>query len=275
MSENNNTNYKRILNYIDLIKRNPKKDVKFFYFDEGSKFIVDGNRLKLLPFMYHQFYLKDEFYVHVNPIEQKVMYYAFDIGNYIEADHIKEEEGYMAWKDVEDCIYNFFVLNIKDLTGSATPYMDVQEPSRTTTFSGNNANHHIHSGYNNVHTSPYGYGTQAYRDREAFFDKLWPLIKENKTSKAMDLIGEHVAKMCNDKKFEELNIILSIISFDKLNVPTMLGILDATYNSDHLLKSRKDFYEKVRSHITKLKPARAGIILRNLEPGKSKDITVS
>ena len=46
MNNYGGNNYQKILNYIDIIQRNPKEGVKYFYFDDGKKFIVDGSMLK-------------------------------------------------------------------------------------------------------------------------------------------------------------------------------------------------------------------------------------
>lgn len=269
-------NYQRILNYIELIQKKAKKDVKFFYFEDGKKFIVDGNRIKLLPFEFHKLYSKDEFYVHINPSDKKVMYYAFDIQDYVSGKNVNEEEGYMKWEDVEDCIYNFFVLNIKELAETIAPYTEVQDPKPSQTTYQHNHGYtpgYNGGGYGNHTPTNYtsGYGTGSYKEREAFYDKLWAFLKENKTTSALDFIGTHFKKMSEDKKFEDIDTMLRLISFDKLNTPTMLGILDATGVSDDHLKSRKEFFDKVKAHLTKIKPARAGFLLRNLEPGKMKN----
>lgn len=273
-TEYNGTNYDRILNYITIIQRKPKKDVKFFYFDEGKKFIVEGHKLKLLPLEYHQFYDNDEFYVHVNPTEKRVMYYAYDIKNYEGDKHVNEKEGYIPWDDIEDCIYNFFVMHVKELADTTTPYIDVQEPVKKTPKTYDYRNGHDYSGYNGGYNTgykpePFGYGTSAYKEREAFYDKLWDLLKVNKSSQALDHINVQLKKMREDKKFDELDVLIKSISFDKLTIPTMLGVLDATIGADDLLKSRKDFFDKVKTHIMKVRPSRAAKILHKLEPVKA------
>jgi len=269
-TEYSGNNYDRILNYIKIIQRKPKKDVKFFYFDEGIKFIVDGNRLKLLPLEYHKHYSKDEFYVHVNPSEKRIMFYAYDIMNYTEEKHVNEEEGYMNWEALEDCIYNFFVLNVNDLADTTTPYVDVQDPSpvkkRISTYSPATYTHSEYGGYS--HVSPHGYETPAYKEREAFQDKLWDLLKNNKSSQAMDHISAQIKKMRDEKKFEEMDVLFKMIAFDKLSIPAMLGMLETTVGIDSQVKGRKEFFDKVKTHITKVKPSRAGKILRKLEPVK-------
>jgi hypothetical protein len=128
---------------------------------------------------------------------------------------------------------------------------------------------HIGNNYNSAYTPPpYSYGTSAYKEREAFYDKINLSLKENRTSQAIDQINDHITAMCKDKKFDELDYLIKMVVFDKLNIPTMLGILSATQGADHVLKERKDFYNKVKTHITKIKPSRVDLVLRNLEPGK-------
>ena len=58
----NKTKHQKILDYIDLINRYPKKNVNYFFFDDEtkSKFIVSGVKLTLLPIEYRKFLAKDE-----------------------------------------------------------------------------------------------------------------------------------------------------------------------------------------------------------------------
>lgn len=263
----------RIINYVDLILRKPKRDVKFFSFDSesGKSFIVDGSRIKLLPLEYHKYYTRDEFFIHIDPIGKNAMFYAYDIEDYSTGKHVHEDEGFFKWEDIEQNIYNFFVLHIKELTDIIAPYLEVQDskPSHTQipgSYSSMNSNNN-HSGfnYNNQSYNTTGYGSPAYKEREAFYDKLWALLKDNKTSQAMDYIGAHITQMCADKKFEDLDSIFRLINFDKLNIPTMIGMLDCTKDSYASLKERKDFFNKVKTHITKIKPTRAASILNKYE----------
>lgn len=275
-TEHSGNNYDRILSYIKIIQRKPKKDVKFFYFDDRTKFIVDGTRLKLLPLQYHKHYTKDEFYVHVNPAEKRIMFYSYDITNYAEEKHVNEEEGYMDWVDLEDCIYNFFVMNIKELADTATPYVDVQEPAakkhNNVPYTPHGQQSYSHSEYGGMgynYSSPHGYGTGAYKEREAFYDKLYALLKSNRSSQAMDHINAQMKKMCDEKKFDEMDYLFRMITFDKLSIPAMLRMLDATSEVDSKMKERKDFFNKVKSHITKVSPKRSGNILRKFEQTKN------
>jgi hypothetical protein len=270
------SNYQKILNYISFIEQNPNKTVKYFTFDNGKKFIIDGNKLKLLPLVYGTHCSKDEFWVHVNPSDKQVMFYSYDIEDYSTGRHIREEQGFFEWDKVEDSIYNFIVLNIEELATSPMPHSKIVDPKAS--YSGTPP---VHS---NSHTNTYvppvynnngfnHYGSPAYKAREAFFDKIIALLKENHTSSAMDFISDTIDGMCKEKRFEELDTWLRMINFDKLNVPTMLGILRTTRGADHVLRERKEFFDKVKNYITRIKPARALVILKDLEPGKEyKDV---
>ena len=118
--------HERILEFTERAARGMNRKCKYMYFDQGLKFIVDGDRLKLLPLKYHHLYTKDEFYVWVNPVDKRVMYYAYDL---IRRDHHNEEEGYMEWDEVEDCLYNFFVLCIEDIMGLCATIAEVYPES--------------------------------------------------------------------------------------------------------------------------------------------------
>lgn len=292
--------YTKILGYLDYIKRKPKES-KFFYFDKGRSFIVDGNKLKLLPLAYAKHYQKNEFYVHVDTDKKQIMYYSYDVSDMIADTHTNGEEGFFDWEQVESCVYNFLTLHMKELTDASLPYTDIakgtSEPS--TSFSGSNSSssngngknfsngyqgysNHGHGYHNTNHNSNnysgnnYNsnyypkYGTEDYKEREAFNEKLTALLKDNKTSNAIDHIQTSLEKMFKNKKFQNVDSILRLMSIEKFNLPIMMTILDVTRGADHVLKERKDFYNKVKTQLTKIKitPARADRILRDMEPGK-------
>src|SRR5271165_4215006 len=169
-------NYNKIHNFLDLIKQNPKKDVSYFFFDENKKFIVMGEKLKSLPMPYHKYYTREEFYVHVDMVNKRIQFYAFDIQDYMTGERVNESGGTMEWcKEIEDSIYNFFALNIKELSNATYPYSDVVNNKSKTT--------HSYSSYEKPSASyetktyepykppPYNgnyYGSPAYKEREAF-----------------------------------------------------------------------------------------------------------
>jgi hypothetical protein len=264
----------RISNYLMLIKRKPNKNtvVKYFHLDiDTNKFIVDGKLLKLLPLRYNSFSRKDEFYIQVDVDKEEVLYYAFDLENYLTSQRANEVEGKMEWAEMEMSIHNFFIMHIKELSNAAAPHIEAMGEDNTAIRPVNRPNYETQTSYpGSTYTPPsnygsFGYNSPAYKEREAFYDKLNSFLKESKTSKAIDHIFVSIDKMCQDKKFEELDSLLRMINFDKLNVPAMLTILDTTKQADQQLKARKEFFEKVKTYVGKIKPARAAQVLRNLE----------
>jgi hypothetical protein len=276
---NNDNHQEKIINYIDFIKKHPR-ELKYFSFDEGRRFIVDGNKIKMLPIEYSKYYNRDEFYICVDPDQKKIIYYAFDVVNYTSNEHTNDSLGYFDWDKVSNQVYAFLTLHLKELTTSSTPYHDVVEKKGGSTSSGSQAmtRYRSDSDFPNAGrgfgerttttTTSSSYSFSSYKERDAFCTKITDYLKENKTSIAIDHINNHIKKMCEEKKFDDLDYILRWITFDKLNIPTMIAFLDTTRGADHLLKERKDFYGKVKGHLMKIKPTLAGHILRNLEPGK-------
>lgn len=257
-------NYNKIHNFIDLIKQNPKKDVNYFFFDENKKFIVSGHKLKSLPAPHCAYYANEEFYVQVDVINRRVQFYAFDIKDYITGERINETTGIMEWcKEIEDSIYNFLVLNIKELSNATYPYSGVSEnkPKATQSYAP-----YVHKPYEPPTYNSYGsnsYGSPAYKEREAFLDKVNDFIKNNKTAQATDYIFDNLNKMNEEKKTTMIDDILRLIVFDKLNIPIMVSILEAT-KSINGLKDRGLFLGKVKSHLQKLKPSRVDMILKRV-----------
>jgi hypothetical protein len=294
---NRDDNQDKIIGYIDYIQKHPK-ELKYFSFDEGRKFIVDGNKIKMLPTEYAKYYQKDEFYISVDPDKRKVIYYAFDVEDYTTNKHKDESLGFFEWDKVSEQIFSFLTLHLKELTTATTPYSDIVEKKTGTTTSssshGSQAMSHYDarrfdsdyptSGFSGGHNHNRGFDNSrsssstsnwnnSYREREAFCNKVTDLCKDCKTSLAIDHINTQVKKLCEEKKFEDLDNILRWITFDKLNIPTMIALLDTTRGADHILKERKEFFGKVKTHLMKIKPARAEHILRNTEPGKEyKDV---
>jgi len=274
-------NQKTIISYIDFIKRYPREH-KYFSLDEGRKFIVDGNRIKMLPTEYAKHYTKNEFFVSIDPDNKKVIFYAFDLESIGSKNKINEDMGYFEWDRVVDQIYTFLSLHLKELTTATTPYTDIVEKNKQSSNSSSSewkpptttpSQPYNSNGYGSYANSGYNYNSSSYKEREAFCSKITDLLKENHTSNAIDHISTTIIKMCEDKKFDDIDSVLRWITFDKLNIPTMLTLLSATRGADHLLKERKDFFGKVRNHIIKIKPTKAEYILRNLEPGKEyKDV---
>jgi hypothetical protein len=264
---NDLTNYNKILNFLDLIKEHPKKDVNYFFFDEAKKFIVMGEKLKSLPLVYHKHYTKEEFYVHVDVINRKVQFYSFDIKDYITGDRINESTGIIEWcKEVESSIYNFFALNIKELSNATYPYSQQynDRPKSTQSYAPydkpyQSQQSHQTQTYNNNNY----YGSPAYKEREAFIDKINDLVKANKTAQATDFISETVSKMNKENKQSIVDDALRMIMIDKINIPVMVSLLEATKDLENL-KERSYFLNKVRDHLIKLKSSRVDMVLKRV-----------
>jgi hypothetical protein len=267
----------KIIGYIDYIKKNFREQ-RYFAFDTGRKFIVDGKKIKMLPTEYAKLNSKNEFYINVDPDAKKVIYYAFDLESLTDKEKTNEELGNFEWDKVVEQIYSFITLHLKELTTANTPYLDMDNggkssssdwSSRPTSVPSSESwrnptrQYDTSSSYNSS-----SYNSSSYKEREAFSGKVMDLLKECKTSSAIDFVSNTLAKMCEDKKFDDIDLVLRWLTFDKLNIPVMLAILSTTRGADHILKERKEFYGKVKTHLTKIRPAKAEYFLRDLEPGK-------
>jgi hypothetical protein len=265
--------YNKIHNFLDIIKQNPKKDVNYFFFDENKRFIVLGEKLKSLPAPYHKHYTREEFYVHVDIINRRIQFYVFDIKDYMTGERINESGGTIIWcKEIEDSIYNFFALHIKELSSATYPYSGVADnkPKLTQSYSGiaDNKPTQSYAPYTKTYepssyTNTSYYGSPAYKEREAFFDKINELLKYNKTAQATDYIFNTLNKMGEEKKLNIIDDIFRVIAFDKLNIPTMVSILEATKSIEGL-KDRGLFFGKVKTHIQKLKPNKVDMVLKRV-----------
>lgn len=262
--------YNKILNYISLIKREPKK-ASFFLFDAEKKiFVVEGCMIKLLPSKYDILYKKNEFYIQFSYGEKAALYYAFDNVVFDDGDiaHANQEEGYIPWDDIEDNVYNFLALNIKELTNVAMPHMEADSIGKSQT---------TYSPPTNVRNPPafgstnYGLFSNNWKERDAFTDKLFEHLKNNRTTLAVDHIDSFYHKMITDQKFDDMDILFRSISFEKLNVPTMIRILTATDKANAFCKDRVLFFNKVKDHIKKLRPIKINL-LKSLEPFERQEL---
>jgi hypothetical protein len=299
-----------IKNYIDYIKRKPK-EMKWFFLDSEKprSFVVSGHRLKLLPLEYAIQYQKEEFYVHVNPDEQKVMFCAWD-ENYVEAkhteEHINQSEGFMEWDKVEEIICNFLSNSMRELTTATTPFSDMgklrapppysemgHKPkpgfgigggeeaekygthTQPTTYgptplrrSDDKYCENHYADYYSAHRTDYVFGSPEYKEKEAFTNKLTSYMKEGRTTTAIDTIVDTFDKLNQEKRYTMMDSILGSLNtfgWDKLNVPTMLALLRSSRVATDELKKRKEFSEKVKSHIAKLRMTRAQAIVEQIE----------
>lgn len=285
------TKLEQIKNYIDFIKNKPK-ETKWFFLDADKQrvFVVSGHRLKLLPLEYAKYYKNEEFFVQVNPDEKKVMYYAWDeqfVAGKGAEEHTNTSEGFMDWDKVEDSICAFLTHNLKDLTTSSTPFADMDkkpapysemgkvptsEPlstyRRDTNVSSIKDWRDNGSGYS-YYKPDYGYNSAEYKEKDAFVNTLTSYIKEGKTTTAIDFISTKFDQLNTDKRFDMIDSILTSISFsfDKLNIQMMITLLRKTREAEPELKRRKEFTEKVKTHLTKISAVRAAHIVDEIEAG--------
>src|SRR5271165_7056415 len=198
-----NTTYDKILDYLNSIQSHPKNDVKYFFFDEHKKFIVSGEKLKSLPSQYQKYYSREEFYIHVDVLNKRIQFYAFDLKDYNSGARINESGGVIVWcKEVEDSIYNFLVLNIRNLSSATFPYSEKPTTYQSQPSYKPYQHEPPYPGYQgsfNNNSSQSYYDGSSYKDREAFFDKVNALIKSNKTAKATDYIFDSISKFNKEK----------------------------------------------------------------------------
>jgi hypothetical protein len=258
------SNYNKIHDFLNLIRQNPKNEVNYFFLDEENKFIVFGEKLKSLPVPHNKYYEKEQFYIHIDLPNKRVQFYAFDIKDYMSGERINEVGGTMSWsKEIEDSIYNFFVLNMKELSNATYPYSSLNDNKQIKPMQSYAPYDKTYDKTYQTHTYGTPYGSQAYKEREAFIDKVGDLLKTNKTSQTIDYISTTINKWSEEKKLTIIDDVLRLLNFDKLNIPAMVSVLEATKGIEGL-KDRTFFYGKVREHIVKLKPNRVDMVLKRV-----------
>jgi hypothetical protein len=193
------------------------------------------------------------------------------------AEDTNTEQGEYSWDELEKVIYGFLVSNLDELTKAAFPHTasgdklpDTHKRVAETTYHkpsiANDYGRGALGGINNTTNSGGShnyFGTPEYKAREAFFDKMEALRKQNRTSAALDYANASIETLCKENRLSELDRWLDLINLDKLNTITMLGILRQTKGIE--IKSRCQFLTKVNAHLTKIKPSRAAILLKDLQ----------
>lgn len=254
------TDFECIRNYLYTIKHKPKKHGVFFFFqEEDDIFIVDGNRVKLLPPKYERFKNYAEFFIRVDLKKRIVMFSAWDIKDWTAGELENEVDSFMEWDEVEKAIRSFFDRELENLTESTTPYADSHRDHVFPQQRFEDYSAHRSSFYGNSYTAP------SYKEREAFFDRIKACVIDNRTPHAIDFVNEEIAKLVEAKKFDDIDSILRFIAFEKLNVPLMLTFLKATQPHSASIQARAAFLDKVRVYIGKAKPVFAKVLLDGLE----------
>lgn len=266
--------YEKILYYLSVIRKKPKKDVKFFFF-EGSdtselKFFVEAKFIKLLPRDYSFVYDKEDCWLCFDPSLKEVMYYGWDVVSYASGERTEEVLGHMEWDKVEQMMHSFLVMRLSDLTDSANPYTDSESLSERKVLTENKSNNDYRSiaGYHHPkveHNAPvYGsYGSQAYKDKEKFVDTLSLLVKDHKHSKALDYVKDTFSKMKEEKKYKDIDFFIRSVNVDKLTPFLMIHILNETKDISNSLQEINIFSIKVKDYFKAMKSSKIDLVFKN------------
>lgn len=258
-----NSDYERIRNFLTTIKKSPKRHGVYFFFQEDEDvFIVEGERVKMLPPRWDRFNRYDEFFIRVDLKRRVVMFTAWDIKDWSTGEFENEVDDIIPWDDAEKAILSFFSREIENLTESPTPYSgshrdDVYSHSRSEDY-----RRHSHGSSWTGHNSNY-YITS--KERDAFFDKVKVCFSDNRASHAVDCVNEELERLIGEKKFDEIDSILRMVQFEKLNIPVMLAFLKGTQKNAAEIFARAHFFDKVKTYISKTKPSFAKVLLDGLE----------
>lgn len=264
-----NTYTPQIIKYLELIEAKPKKDSKIFLFEgSGKKFIVDGKHVKMLPHEYTYLYQREEFWIMVDPVLQYALFYAWDSEGYVTTSVGRTNEigDKMDWDKIETPIYNFFVVNIDNLSDSLTTFEDMAGVQQKTgkyiqqlspsynTPRGSMAN----GNYNNFgikqSPAPFTYDTVEYKNRQIFNDKLSSFINSNRITKCVDLINDTFTSFKNDKKFSDIDFYIKGMSVsDKIPALMLLAVLDQTQDICASLSEITGFSSKIKERFKQAK----------------------
>lgn len=273
----------KIVDFVDEIKRNPVNDIEYFLID-GNKFIVDGKKIPNLPSEYEKFRAKNEFYLYVDPEKRSIQYFSYNILTSDAGAYSDIDEGNINWQFLEKSLFNFFVLHIGCLSSSIgksskkafEPSSHINKPSENTS-----AHHNPNVRVGNTNTPPYNpygssnysnnyaatFNTDRYKMKEAFFDKVKSYIKDNNSSSAANYVSERINALAAEEKFDDIDFIFRFIDLDKFNTYVMLSSLKSMKPIAASLKERKDYLDKVKTHLAKngISSAKISKLLVNIE----------
>jgi hypothetical protein len=257
--------YSDIKSWLKVINTNKKRS-KIFYAEGDDEFIADGKLFKMIPTEYCKYATFDEFYLHVNVKTKEILFQAWNIENFDELRRSAIESGVLDWEKMEFSVLTFITTNISKLsyTSSALKSHSSSSHNPVTT----------HTTYPQQYSPPYKppvslYNESEYKEREAIREKFAALIKQNKTGLAIEHIESAIIKMCESKKFSGLDLFLTALPVENMNIPAMFSILKVTRGADHILRDRRSFFEKVKSRLSKTGKLNKMISKLNaVEPGK-------
>jgi hypothetical protein len=259
--------YSDIKNWLKVINTNKKRS-KIFYAEGDDEFMADGKLFKMIPSEYCKYATFDEFYLHINVKTKEILFQAWNIENFDELRRSTIESGVLNWEKMEFSVLTFITTNISKLSYT----------------SGALKNHFPMNGSVTTHTTypqqqPYSYKPYVppvsiyndgdYKEREVIREKFTALVKQNKTGLAVELLESAITKMCENKKFSGLDLFLTALPTEYMNIPAMFSVLKVTCGADHILRDRRGFFEKVKSRLSKTGKLNKMLDkLNEVEPGK-------
>jgi len=259
--------YSDIQNWLKVINTNKKRS-KIFYAEGDDEFMADGKLFKMIPSEYCKYATFDEFYLHINVKTKEILFQAWNIENFDELRRSTIESGVLNWEKMEFSVLTFITTNISKLSYT----------------SGALKNHFPMNGSVTTHTTypqqqPYShkpyvppvsiYNDGDYKEREVIREKFTALVKQNKTGLAVELLESAITKMCENKKFSGLDLFLTALPTEYMNIPAMFSVLKVTCGADHILRDRRGFFEKVKSRLSKTGKLNKMLDkLNEVEPGK-------
>ena len=257
--------YSDIKSWLKVINTNKKRS-KIFYAEGDDEFIADGKLFKMIPTEYCKYATFDEFYLHVNVKTKEILFQAWNIENFDELRRSAIESGVLDWEKMEFSVLTFITTNISKLSYTSAALKNYPSSSHNSVTT--------HTTYPQQYSPPYKspistYNEGDYKEREAIREKFAALIKQNKTGLAIEHIESAIIKMCESKKFSGLDLFLTALPVENMNIPAMFSILKVTRGADHILRDRRSFFVKVKSRLSKTGKLNKMIgKLNEVEPGK-------
>jgi hypothetical protein len=258
---------------LRLIKVAPRDNEFFYVEDDTNSCLIDGKMIKMLPSEYNKYSKFDEFWIHIDADNRTINFVVYNIADFITNSHKDEERGILEWNKMLIPIATFFVANLQLLCSAIAT---INSNTSATTSHGSNMTNDAETRFGSKTPTQYPYyktphDTSAweasYKERNTIKERFEALIKENKTGAAIEFINIAINKMCDEKKFSSLDLLMFALP-DTMNMPTMIAILKATAGADHLMKDRKIIFERAMKKFNSNKSTKMIEVINALAPGK-------
>lgn len=253
-----------IRTWLTLINKKPNNNCRFFFLAENEKaIIIDLEKMPTLLMRFNDLDKCEKSYLFVDmDYPRNVRYYGFDIDR--KTFGFCNEVGPIEFPfaEAEDAIYTFLEDNAAELSKWHKPYTEllaseigstttaitttnIMGPTPMTGFGANRSGIH--------HNTPYGIYHQnqssTYKDREAFVDKVYLLVKNGRTSLAIDFIADYLKDRSEEKDL--VNDIYRSILIDKLDILTARQLLLSTKEKRDDFLGRSIFADKFKELIAR------------------------